>query len=73
MNLKSKLKDMNRGMGIGKGKGWGKGKGNDRGKGWTKGNFRAWTKGNFPQAFFYVIFIFGILNTFFLPSHHKIL
>ena len=37
--LKSKLKDMNRGMGIGKGKGGGRGKsnGNNRDKGLDKG------------------------------------
>ena len=37
--LKSKLKDTNKGMGIGKGKGRGNGKvnGNDRGKGLDKG------------------------------------
>ena len=49
--LKSKLKDMNRGMDIGKGKGRGRGNGNDRrGKGLDKGELSS-------SFFFYIIYL----------------
>ena len=60
--LKSKLKDMNRGMGIGKGKGRGSGNSNDRGKGLDKGEL---------SSSFFLYYLFGILSTYFLSSHHK--
>ena len=62
--LKSKLKDMNRGMGIGKfkGRGRGNGNGNGRGKGSDKGELSS-------SSFLY--YLFGILDTYFFLSHHK--
>ena len=62
--LKSKLKDMNRGMGIVKGEGRGRGNSNsnDRDKGLDKGEL---------SSSFFLYYLFGILSTYFLSSHHK--
>ena len=63
--LKSKLKDMNRGMGIVKGEGRGRGNsnGNDRDKGLDKGEL--------SSSFFSILSIWNIRYLFFLSSHHK--